>query len=374
MIRSTFTRPDRVAVGLFLVLALSVVALPRARAETFEATGSIDGMNPAAGTVGGVTENEFIANCAVPASQGLDGYVVELPAAFGDGSATAQVTGDSLAPAYDLDLAFYDAACAFIEQLATAAPDEGGPVPAGTAWIVINQSVGGGTTFVLVVTGPGGGPSGGSSPTATGRATPGGGTGGTGSTTAGPGGGTVGTTLAARPTRTGYNKPFTLSGRVDPDPGCSGPFVVTIKKRVLGNKRYRVEDDSILAGSAGTWEIRLRSPKSASYTASARSAGCNGRVAGPENVLITARVRVKGITSCVAPQRFTGSVAPNHKRTNVLLQRRAGKSYKTLDQAKLNKRSRFMVVMPQCERGTYRVLWPAQSKKNLAGEKVIKLS
>ena len=143
----------RAALLSAIVVSAAAILLiaPAGAAEGFAAEGDIVGANPGASLQGGATENEFAGSCsAEPASQGADGYVVELPEGFvGDGM-TATVTGDSAGP-YDLDLVFYDVDCSFIEQSATEAADETAPVAPTTRFIVVNQSLGADTHFCLVV-------------------------------------------------------------------------------------------------------------------------------------------------------------------------------------------------------------------------------
>ena len=86
----------------------------------YDAFGSIRGSNPTARTDGGLTQNQFEADCAVPTEpvQGADGRVFEVPPAFATGSATAQASGigpevPSAQPTgiHDFDMYFYSADC-----------------------------------------------------------------------------------------------------------------------------------------------------------------------------------------------------------------------------------------------------------------------
>lgn len=102
--------------------------------DRHEATGRIAAFNPTSNRVTGMTETEFNARCAIPASQGFDGYVFALPDRFGRGDGFAMVTGANAFGLYDLDAYFYSANC---EELAppaaSPARDETGKVPEGRA-------------------------------------------------------------------------------------------------------------------------------------------------------------------------------------------------------------------------------------------------
>lgn len=150
-------------VALMLVLGLAAGALagPAAAKKkkkkkgkkkppvTFTAEGSLAGGNPSdymAG--GGVTRNEFLATCAIPASQGVDGYVIEVPAAVSKVNSDAALTGSDLI-GYDLDMYFFTDTCAPNGEASTAGGDEFGFMPAGTSYVLVSAFVGAEVTFTL---------------------------------------------------------------------------------------------------------------------------------------------------------------------------------------------------------------------------------
>ncbi|HWL64379.1 MAG TPA: S8 family serine peptidase, partial [Actinomycetota bacterium] len=98
----------------------------------------------------GVTQAEFLLTCAEPANtQGLDGYVFELPEAT-SAREVATLTGSE--NVHDLDMYFYDADCASSgDAAATTAADEIAFVPNGTKWIFAHSFDGVGTTATLKV-------------------------------------------------------------------------------------------------------------------------------------------------------------------------------------------------------------------------------
>jgi hypothetical protein len=104
---------------------------------TFKAEGSFAVANPATLENQGATQSEFMASCAIPTSQGVDGYVVALPAKVTKVSSTVTATGGDMTGIYDLDMYFYNASCAPIGAASTAGQDETGAMPAGTKYVVV---------------------------------------------------------------------------------------------------------------------------------------------------------------------------------------------------------------------------------------------
>lgn len=131
-------------------LSLVVTALPgtthaaakRKPPKKFTAEGLVAG-------TGVVTHSEFIAQCpGLPASQGVDAYVIEVPWEFGakPSEATVEVTSVSLNPA--IELSFYGYGCDQGELYAEAPTT----VPANTGFIVVQDLTGGNVNFELTLT------------------------------------------------------------------------------------------------------------------------------------------------------------------------------------------------------------------------------
>lgn len=123
----------------------------------FSESGTIAVGNPSTGEildpVIGVTGMEFSTRCpdpyADPATQGADGWVTKLPAGFGDGTHTITVKGEETPLGHDLDLYYLDSSCAVIGATATAAPDESGVIPGGTAYVLTQLWFGVDVPFTL---------------------------------------------------------------------------------------------------------------------------------------------------------------------------------------------------------------------------------
>jgi hypothetical protein len=106
--------------------------------------------NPLSGVVDGITQTEFVRRCALPATQGVDGYVIAIPPEHSTGDSVATATGSAPGP-YNLDLAFFTADCAFLGDSVTEAANEVAEVPIDTGFIVVNNALGFGVTFLLTV-------------------------------------------------------------------------------------------------------------------------------------------------------------------------------------------------------------------------------
>lgn len=128
---------------------------PATKTITFEESGTIAAPAPTSLVIGGITEVEFaqVNSCgSLPASQGFDGHVVELPEDFRSGSATLEVLGSDATGAYDLDVYFYDGACGLLEPYMTEGADPSGAIPAGATWAVVDLLVGANASFDLTAT------------------------------------------------------------------------------------------------------------------------------------------------------------------------------------------------------------------------------
>lgn len=119
---------------------------------TFQAEGSLITANPGDLNGAGITRQEFLATCAVPVSQGLDGYVIELDEAISAVTAEVQVTGADASGMHDLDLYFFDESCASTGESSTEAADEFGTMVAGTKYVLVTAFLGTEITFELEAT------------------------------------------------------------------------------------------------------------------------------------------------------------------------------------------------------------------------------
>lgn len=122
----------------------AVSPLPGSKPQPFiSETHKIVGTNPTSDAVGGVTENEFVSSCSYPpASNGVDGWVFEIPEELGRGNSNVQSIGEGSPIGHDLDLYFYSSSCSSLGGAASPAADESGAVPFGTRYVVVDQWLG----------------------------------------------------------------------------------------------------------------------------------------------------------------------------------------------------------------------------------------
>jgi hypothetical protein len=98
------------------------------------------------GTLLSVTAQDFVNSCAIPSSNGLDAFVLEVPADYTKVQASVATTGvaNPDTPAgFDLDLYFFDASCKEVGFANSAGTDETGIMVAGTAFILVHSYTGG---------------------------------------------------------------------------------------------------------------------------------------------------------------------------------------------------------------------------------------
>jgi hypothetical protein len=439
--RATGRTPARVAIAVVTAVALvagwaavapasaasrigaTEATATEATGQTYTATGAIVASNPISPFGGGITENDFLLEvCAwPPVSQGLDGYVFQVPEAFGEGTATATVTGSNALNFYDLNLAFFTS-CGILSTSTTSNPDESAPVPGATRFIIVNAARGIDTLVALELsTGsqteptpdptpsqtqsasptptatqsatPGPSPTQSESPTATPTPTE------TASATPSPtqseepsptpsasesenssateppapdptppaaARGEATTTIATDHSTVRLGAPFMLSGSVAADDGCARASSVEVSKRLHGTTTYAPIGTAPVAAD-GSWELEVTSARNASYIARPQDTGaCDGLASSPVDGFVRVDVAVNVPRSCDAPQRVTGTVTPRQPGTHVLLQKRTRGKWATQDVRFLHRGSSFRVRAATCS-GRFRVVWPTQDERNVRG-------
>lgn len=150
-----------IVVALTLGLLAGAASMPaeakkkKRKLKPYVTSGSIAVGHPANFEAGvGLVRGEFLETCSIPASQGTDGYVVEIPATHMKKPAAVTAAGSSVTGGYDLDLFFYDAACAEVGMAADIGTDQMGSIPAGTKYVLVNswEPAGVGIDFTFTAT------------------------------------------------------------------------------------------------------------------------------------------------------------------------------------------------------------------------------
>lgn len=139
-------------IGLFAGATVPAEAAKKKKKKrvTFEASGTVAVGNPLDFLAEvGVTRTEFTNTCAVPVSQGLDAFIVEVPDEVSAVTSNIQITGSDLTSTYDLDMYFFDDSCASIGIASTPEPNEFGVMPSGTRYILVSAFQGAQIEFTL---------------------------------------------------------------------------------------------------------------------------------------------------------------------------------------------------------------------------------
>lgn len=145
------------ALALVLGLVGAMTAAPalagkKKKPISFEASGSFAVANPGSLEGASITGNEFVETCAIPATQGVDGFVVELSDEISNVMANVLVAGGDATGIYDLDMYFFTADCAPVGAASTPDSDEIGAFPAGTKYVLVNAFWGAEIEFELTAT------------------------------------------------------------------------------------------------------------------------------------------------------------------------------------------------------------------------------
>lgn len=91
------------------------------------------------GTLVTVTAQEFIRTCAIPATNGVDAAVFEVPAGYKGLEATVKAIGTGAASNYDLDLYLFDESCTEVAFYNPTGTDEVGILTKDTAFVLVHN-------------------------------------------------------------------------------------------------------------------------------------------------------------------------------------------------------------------------------------------
>lgn len=114
----------------------------------FEESGSLAIGHPGNDTAGAnVTRAAFLESCAIPSTQGTDGYVIALPPEVTATNTNVSISGGDATGMHDLDIHFFDETCAPTGALSSDLSDEFGLMPSGTAYVLVTAWAGVEVTF-----------------------------------------------------------------------------------------------------------------------------------------------------------------------------------------------------------------------------------
>src|SRR4051812_4325275 len=107
------------------------------------------------GSINSITAKEFEQSCALPSSNGLDGYVFQVPKQFAKVDAQIDAIGPGAgtgAAGYDLDIYLYNSDCQPTLAFNSTGTDETGLLPKGTPWVFVHNYLGDpNTTFHIEI-------------------------------------------------------------------------------------------------------------------------------------------------------------------------------------------------------------------------------
>ena len=95
--------------------------------------------NGNSGSIVGLTAQEFMNTCSVPASNGFDAYVFEVPADYQKIEAQLEAVGAGGVYAYDLDVYTFDSSCAMNSVQNSPGTDQVGFILKGTAFVLVHN-------------------------------------------------------------------------------------------------------------------------------------------------------------------------------------------------------------------------------------------
>lgn len=191
--------------------------------------------------------------------------------------------------------------------------------------------------------------------------------------------GLVSTSLLASRQRARSGDRVTLSGRIQADPGCSGPYRVLVRRNPTVDHRQGhhvttgAAATSVRAGPDGRWRLTVRARRTAQYGAAVHpTRTCTPGTQMTVVVEVTARIQVFVPRPCRPGRVVSGRVLPSQPRTRVLLQRRRAGRWVTVARRRTDHHSGFGFRLRSCA-GRYRVVWPKQGVVSLRGVRRLSL-
>ena len=135
-----------VAAALAIVVAPSAALAGKKKPKPYQSeTVSIAMGHPvfngnSGGNIVALTAQEFMARCEIPASNGFDAYVFEVPADYQKIEAELEVTGAPGLPyAYDVDVYTFDSSCAITSAQNSPGTDQSGYLFKGTSFVLVHN-------------------------------------------------------------------------------------------------------------------------------------------------------------------------------------------------------------------------------------------
>lgn len=96
--------------------------------------------NSTSGSIAALTAQEFMARCAIPATNGFDAYVFEVPKTYQKIDSVFEVKGvPGLPYNYDIDVYTFDSSCTITSAQNSPGTDQAGFVTKGTKFLLVHN-------------------------------------------------------------------------------------------------------------------------------------------------------------------------------------------------------------------------------------------
>ena len=175
--------------------------------------------------------------------------------------------------------------------------------------------------------------------------------------------------LDASKRRVTFGGRVALRGRVNSaDASCVDNEVIEIRRRVYGTTEFK-DFRTTATDDDGNFKVVTKPGKSADYEAIAPQQGqCDEAMSSSAPVQVKVQIAV-GSDRVGDRVSFLGRVRPNHRKTDVVLQRKKGTKWVVVDEDGLNTRSRYSFAIDVDWNGkrVFRVKWKTQDEEHTSG-------
>ena len=152
---------------------------------------------------------------------------------------------------------------------------------------------------------------------------------------------------------------------------CRDAETVTIMRRVHGTASFSLLQ-AVESDTAGEFSLRITPPKGADYKAAlGQTSSCSAAESAPTPVNVAAAVSIAASDRTPSANfKIQGNVDPKHSGTKVILERKKGSRWVKVDNAQLNRASRYsFTVAPNWDgKRAFRVRWPSSDDDHSTGK------
>jgi hypothetical protein len=143
---------------------------------------------------------------------------------------------------------------------------------------------------------------------------------------------------------------------------------VEIRRRRSGERGF-AEYVEVPVTPGGRWSARISATIGASYVAGPQTHRCAVARSAPIDVGVVPRIQILSGPSCGAGAGVSGRVLGRAAGARLLLERRAGRRWKTVAVTRLADGAAFSFALPRCAPARYRLRAPADGRLRPAGRR-----